>query len=76
MSSNLQQGPYNFNGADVYFDTSEGEFWNPSTHKYLDHELGIKLCELYFGNYKADLNLRGQHKCPIKGVHHKKTWWH
>jgi hypothetical protein len=54
------QGPYNFNGKDVYFDAKKSEFWDPSSNSYLDHEIGLTLIDLYFGHHKAPLGPKGK----------------
>lgn len=52
------QGPFNFNGRDVYFDRDKGEFWDPQNSEYLDHDVGLTLIDIYFGHHKAPLNLK------------------
>jgi len=55
MQPKHTQGPYNFDGRDVFFDTMKSEFWDPSTDSYLDHEIGLVLIDLYFGHHQAPI---------------------
>jgi hypothetical protein len=56
----LLQGPFNFDNREVFFDAAKGEFWDPMHHQYLDHEIGLALIELYFGHYKAPIEVKKQ----------------
>ena len=50
MKPQNTDGPFNFDGCDVYCDRDKNEFWDSQTDTYLDHEIG-----LYFGHQKAPL---------------------
>jgi len=45
MQPKHTQGPYNFDGRDVFFDTMKSEFWDPSVdlHLKLIHYLHLTL---------------------------------
>jgi hypothetical protein len=58
MTVKNMQGPFNFDNKEVYFDSVKGEFWDPSQHVYLDHEIGLALIDLYFGHHKAPLEVK------------------
>ena len=58
MKPNNIEGPFNFDGRDVYFDRDRNEFWDSQTDSYLDHEIGLVLIDLYFGHQKAPLGQR------------------
>ena len=55
MKPQNTEGPFNFDGRDVYFDRDKNEFWDSQTDTYLDHEIGLVLIDLYFGHQKASL---------------------
>ena len=55
MKPQHTEGPFNFDGRDVYFDRDKNEFWDSQTDTYLDHEIGLVLIDLYFGHQKASL---------------------
>ena len=55
MKPQNTEGPFNFDGRDVYFDHDKNEFWDSQTDTYLDHEIGLVLIDLYFGHQKASL---------------------
>ena len=55
MKPQNTEGPFNFDGRDVYFDRYKNEFWDSQTDTYLDHEIGLVLIDLYFGHQKASL---------------------
>ena len=55
MKPQNTEGPFNFDGRDVYFDRDENEFWDSQSDTYLDHEIGLVLIDLYFGHQKASL---------------------
>lgn len=82
MNHQKLQGPFNFDGREVFFDAQKSEFWDPSNNRYLDHEIGIQLIELYFGHQKAPLTVGHEHKMKkklkkllkkIEGTPHKKS---
>ena len=31
------EGPFNFNGHILYYDPSEGQYWDPKSDYYVDH---------------------------------------
>ena len=55
MKPQNTEGPFNFDGRDVYFDRDKNEFWDSQSDTYLDHEIGLVLIDLYFGHQKASL---------------------
>ena len=55
MKPQNTDGPFNFDGRDVYFDRDKNEFWDSQTDTYLDHEIGLVLIDLYFCHQKASL---------------------
>ena len=55
MKPQNTEGPFNFDGRDVYFDRDKNEFWDSQSDSYLDHEIGLVLIDLYFGHQKASL---------------------
>lgn len=55
MKPKNTEGPFNFDGREVYFDLEKSEFWDSKTDSYLDHEIGLVLIDLYFGHQKAPL---------------------
>jgi hypothetical protein len=55
MKPKNTEGPFNFDGREVYFDLEKSELWDSKTDSYLDHEIGLVLIDLYFGHQKAPL---------------------
>jgi len=55
MKPQNTEGPFNFDGRDVYFDRDKNEFWDSQSDTNLDHEIGLVLTDLYFGHQKAPL---------------------
>jgi hypothetical protein len=55
MKPKNTEGPFNFDGRDVFFDRDKNEFWDSKTDSYLDHEIGLVLIDIYFGHHKAPL---------------------
>ena len=53
MKPKNTEGPFNFDGREVYFDLEKSEFWDSKRDSYLDHEIGLVLIDLYFGHQKA-----------------------
>jgi len=41
MKPQNTEGPFNFDGRDVYFDRDKNEFWDSQSDTYLDHEIGL-----------------------------------
>ena len=40
------EGPFNFDGRVVYYDPSEGKYWDPKTDFYLTNEEALILYKL------------------------------
>ena len=55
MKPKNTEGPFNFDGREVYFDLEKSEFLDSKTDSYIDHEIGLVLIDLYFGHQKAPL---------------------
>lgn len=32
------EGPFNFSGRVLYYDTKEGQYWDPTTDFYIEHD--------------------------------------
>ena len=70
MKPQNTEGPFNFDGRDVYFDRDKNEFWDSQSDTYLDHEIGLVLIDLYFGHQKGILRPQ---KIAIRAICKKAT---